>query len=93
MAIWLDLIAKCMLTIWQHPITKHTLAILATSYCLNRKDRVSSLYWTSGSKLFFSHVSRILAATFLFSVFANLLLTNFFVPFSAAREFDFSSRF
>jgi hypothetical protein len=25
----------------------------ATSYCLNRKDRVSSLHWTRGSKLCF----------------------------------------
>ncbi len=36
----------------------------------------------------FSHVSIILVATFLFSVFAKLLLTDFFVPFLAARESD-----
>jgi hypothetical protein len=29
------------------------LAILATSYCLNRSDRVSIFYWTRGSKLCF----------------------------------------
>jgi hypothetical protein len=29
------------------------LAILATSYCLNRNDRVSSFYWTRVSKLCF----------------------------------------
>jgi hypothetical protein len=27
--------------------------ILATSYCLNRNDRVSSFYWTRGSRLCF----------------------------------------
>ncbi len=47
-------VAKCTLAIWQHPMAKHTLAILATSYCLNRNDRViSSFYWTRGSKLCF----------------------------------------
>jgi hypothetical protein len=46
-------IAKCMLATWRHPIAKHTLAILATSHRLNRNDRVSSLYWTRGSKLCF----------------------------------------
>jgi hypothetical protein len=39
--------------IWRHPIAKHTPAILGTSYCLNRNDRVSNLYWTRGSKLCF----------------------------------------
>ncbi len=53
MAIWLCLIAKCLLAIWQQSIAKHMLAILATSYCLNRNDRVSSFYWTRGSKLCF----------------------------------------
>ncbi len=42
-----------MLVIWRHLITKHTLAILATSYRLNRNDRVSSFYWTRGSTLCF----------------------------------------
>jgi hypothetical protein len=93
LAIWHYYIAKCTLAIWQHPIAKHTLAILATSYCLYKNDRVSSFYWTRGSKLCYSHVSLILVATFLFSVFAELLFTNFFVPFSAARESDFSSQF
>jgi hypothetical protein len=51
-------IAKCMLAIRQHPISRHTLAVFATSYCLNRKDRVSSLYWIRGSKLcFLAHFS------------------------------------
>ncbi len=35
----------------------------------------------------FSHVSLILVATS--SIFAKLLLTNFFAPFSAARESNF----
>ncbi len=51
--IWLCLIAKCSLAILRQPIAKHMLAILATSYCLNRNDRVSSFYWTRGSKQFF----------------------------------------
>ncbi len=46
---WQCCIAKRSLAILQQPITKHFLAILATSYCLNRKDRVSSFYWTRGS--------------------------------------------
>ncbi len=53
MAIWLCFIAKCTLAIWQQPIAKHSLAILGTSYCLNRNNRVSSFYWTRGSKLCF----------------------------------------
>ncbi len=39
----------------------------------------------------FSHASLILVATS--SIFAKSLLTNFFTPFFAARESDFSSRF
>jgi hypothetical protein len=39
----------------------------------------------------FSHVSLIFVATS--SIFAKSLLTNFFAPFSAAQESDFSSRF
>jgi hypothetical protein len=53
LAIWGYLIAKCTWAIWRHPIAKHTLAILATSYHLNRNNRVSSFYWTRGSKLCF----------------------------------------
>ncbi len=53
LAIWLCLIAKCSLVIWQQPIAKHMLTILANSYCLNRNNRVSSIYWTRGSKLCF----------------------------------------
>jgi hypothetical protein len=62
LAIQLYFIAKCMLAIWQYPIAKHKLAILVTSYCLNRNNRVSSFYWTRGSKLcfltYFSYFSR-----------------------------------
>jgi hypothetical protein len=44
-AIWQHRIAKHTLAIWRHPlIAKYMLAILATSYCLNRNDRVSSFY-------------------------------------------------
>jgi hypothetical protein len=38
------------MAIWQSGIAKYMLAILATSYHLNRKDRVSNFYWTKGSK-------------------------------------------
>jgi hypothetical protein len=44
LAIWRQAIAKCTLAIWRQAIAKHSSAILATSYCLNRKDRVSSFY-------------------------------------------------
>jgi hypothetical protein len=43
-------IANRLLTILQQPIAKHTLAILVTFYCLYRNNRVSSFYWTRGSK-------------------------------------------
>jgi hypothetical protein len=91
--IWSYFIAKCTRAIWRHPIAKHMLPILEASYCLNRYDRVSSLYWTRGSKQCFSHFSLILVLLFLFSVFAKLLLTNFFAPFSAAWKSDFLSCF
>ncbi len=62
LAIWQHQIAKCTLAIWQQPITKHSFAFLATSYCLNRNNRVSTFYWTRGSKLCFltcfSYLSR-----------------------------------
>ncbi len=91
--VWRYFIAKWVMAIWQHPIAKHMLAILATSHCLNRNDRVSSFYWTRGSKLCFltcfSYFSRYLFS----SIFAKSLLTNFFAPFLAAWESDFLSRF
>ncbi len=80
--IWLCCIAKCSLAILQQPIAKHTLAILATSYCLNRNNRVSSFYLTRGSKQCFSHVSLILVATFLFlRAFLGCTGIRFLVPF------------
>ena len=65
------------------------LAILATSYCLDRNDRVGSFFiglW--GLNNVFSHVSLILVVA-TSSIFAKLLLTNFVAPFLAARESDF----
>ncbi len=50
LVIWLCCIAKCLLAILRQPIAKHMLAILATSYRLNGNKRVSSFYWTRGSK-------------------------------------------
>jgi hypothetical protein len=44
LAIWQQAIAKCLLAIWLCFIAKHALAILATSYRLNRNDRDSSFY-------------------------------------------------
>jgi hypothetical protein len=70
------------------------LAILATSYCLNRKDRVRSFYWTRGSKLCFLTCFSYFSRYFHILVFLrNRYLLIFFVPFSAAWESDFSSRF
>ncbi len=91
--VWQSCIVKYWLAIWRYFITKCTRLILATSYCSNRNKRVSSFYWTRGSKLCFSHVSLILVTTFLFSIFVKSLLTNFFAPFLAARESDFLSHF
>ncbi len=67
LAIWRQPITKCTLAIWRQPIVKHSLAILETSYCFNRKDRVSSLYWTRGSKLCF------LTCFFYFSRYFHIL--------------------
>jgi hypothetical protein len=44
LAIWQHAIAKHMLAIWRLSIAKYLLGILATSYRLNRNDRVSSFY-------------------------------------------------
>jgi hypothetical protein len=72
-------------------ITKHTLAILGTSYGLNRNDRVSSFYKTRGSKLCFltcfSYFSR------YFLILAFLKHCYFFASFSAAWESNFLSHF
>ncbi len=76
-----------------HPIAKHMLAILATSYCLNRNNRVSSLYKTRGSKLCFLTCFSYFSCYFHILVFLQnrYLLTSlhllgctgiqFFVPF------------
>ncbi len=94
LAIWHYFIAKCTLAIWWHPIAKRTLAILATSYRLNRNNRVSSFDWTRGSKLCFLICFSYFSRYFLILVFLQkLLLTNFFAPFLAVQESDFSSRF
>ncbi len=74
--IWLCRIAKRSLAILQQAIAKHNmLAILATSYRLNRNDRVSSFVGLGRVNSVFSHVSLILVATF--SIFVKSLLTNF----------------
>ncbi len=66
LAIWLYFIAKCTLAIWRQPNAKHMLAILATSYCLNRNDELVAFIGLEGVNYVFSHVSLILVATFLF---------------------------
>ncbi len=53
MAIWRLWIVEWLLAIWLYLIAEHMLAILATFYCLNRNNRVSSFYKTRGSKLWF----------------------------------------
>ena len=50
LVIWLCRIVKRLLAILRQPIAKLMLEILATSYCLNRNNRVSSFYWIRGSK-------------------------------------------
>ncbi len=69
LAIWWHPITKHMLAVWRHPITKHTLAILATSYRLNKNVRVSSFYWTRGSKLCFLTCFSYFSHYFLILVF------------------------
>jgi hypothetical protein len=69
MAIWQSYIAKYLLAIWHYFIVKCTLAILAASYCLNRNDRVSSFYWTRGSKLCFLTCFSYFSRYFLILVF------------------------
>ncbi len=69
LAIWHKFIPKCKLAMWRHPIAKHTLAILAISYRLNRNNRVSSFYWTRGSKLCFLTCFAYYSCYFLILVF------------------------
>ncbi len=69
LAIWWHQIAKCTLAIWRQPIANHALAILATSYCLNRNDGVSSFYKTRGSKLYFLTCFSFFSLYFLILVF------------------------
>ena len=77
--IWLCRIAKRSLAILRQPIAKHMLVILATSYCLNRNYRVSSFYWTRGSKqcflTCFSYFSR------YFSYFCEIATYSFLCAF------------
>ena len=83
-----------MWAIWQHPIAKHTLAMLATSHRLNSDDRVSSFYWTRGSTLCFLTRFSYFSCYFLILVFLqNCYSLISFAPFSAAQESDFLSRF
>ncbi len=94
LAIWQQAIAKCTLAIWWQPIAKHSLAILVTSNRLNRNNRVSSFYWTRGSKLCFltcfSYFSRYFH---ILVILQNHYLLISLRPFSAARESDFLSHF
>ncbi len=72
-------------------IAKHTLAILGTSYCLNRSNRVSSFYKTRGSKLCFLTCFSYFSCYFLILVFFQN--RYFFVSFSAAWESNILSCF
>ncbi len=62
---------KRLLAILRQPIAKHLLAILATSYCLNRNDRVSSFYWTRESKQCFFTCFSHFSCYFLILVFSK----------------------
>jgi hypothetical protein len=66
LAIWHYFIAKCTWVIWRHPIAKHTLAILATSYRFNKMIELVAFIRLEGVNYVFSHVSLILVVTFLF---------------------------
>ncbi len=66
------------------------LAILVTSYCLNRNDRVSSFYWTRGSKLCFLTCFSYFSLYFHILVFLqNCYLLNFFCTFLGCTGIQF----
>ncbi len=60
---------------------------------LCRNNRISSFYWIRGSKHSFLTSFSNLNCYFFSSIFAQLLLTSFFAPFSVVWESNFSSRF
>ncbi len=62
---------------------------LASSLLLSSNNRVSSFYWTRGSKLCF--LTQLLLS--YSRIFSKLLLTSFSAPFLAAQESDFLSCF
>ncbi len=67
---------------------------LASSLLLSSKDRVSSFYGTRGRKhCFFTSFSYLNLYFLILVFFAQLLLTSFCAPFSAARKSNFLSRF
>jgi hypothetical protein len=74
--IWLCRIAKCSLAILRKPVAKLMLAILATSYCLNRNDRVGSFYWNRGSKQCFLTCFSYFSCCFLISSHLSWLHGN-----------------
>jgi hypothetical protein len=66
------------------------LVILATSYCLNRNNRVSSFYWTRGSKLCFLTCFSYFSRYFHILVFSrNHYLLYFFCAFLGCTEIQF----
>jgi hypothetical protein len=82
------------MVIWRQPIAKHLLAMLATSYCLNRNNRVSSFYWTRGSKLCFLTCFSYFSRYFHILVFLrNCYLLILLRPVWAIRESNFLSCF
>ncbi len=66
-------VAKRSLAIFQQPVAKHVQANLETSYCLNRNYRVSSFYWTRGSKQSFLTCFSYFSCYFLILVFLQSL--------------------
>jgi hypothetical protein len=78
-----------------NPIAKHLFAILATSYCLNRNDRVSIIaFFRLEGVNYVSHMFSYFSRYFLILVFLrDRYLLILLRPFLAIRESDFSSRF
>jgi hypothetical protein len=68
MAIWQSLIAKYLLAIGIH-VLLNACWQFGNSLLLNRNDRVSSFFWTRGSKLFFLTRFSFFSCYFLILVF------------------------
>ncbi len=67
---------------------------MATSLSLSSSNKICSFIWIRGSKHSFLTSFSNFYRYFLFSsIFATLLLTSFFAPFSVVQDSNFLSRF